>query len=107
MPGHYQTPSVCFVAFPEYLCLPLACPPDAFRQLMRSVYPLASRRREHLGLQAERAPCIVLPDFKDGKHCNQPFGMWAWGTAARTALGVETPLERMPVRLSSACLSAS
>ena len=69
------------------------------------MYPLASHRREHLGLQAERAPCIVMLGLKGCKHCNQLFGMWAWDTTAWAALGVETPLAKVPVHLSSACLS--
>lgn len=69
---------------------------------MTFAYPLARHRREHLGLQVERAPCVVLLRLKDCKHCNQLFGMWAWDTAAWTALDVETPLAEVPMPLSSA-----
>lgn len=51
MLGHHHTTSVHFMAFPERLCLPLACPRGAFRQLTTLVHPLAGRHRKHLGLQ--------------------------------------------------------
>jgi len=94
-----------FVAFLEYPSLPLACPPDAFRPLMTFMYPFSSHNREHLGLQVERAHFTVMLGLKGCKHRNQVVGAWAWYTTTWTALEVQTLLVKVPMHLSSACLS--